>query len=97
MVKFVQGMLKLALLVLVVVLGIVFVPNGLLGWAKTGIDSARDYISIRTARYAPGLEQEFARKVAETKEDIGNLYKKTTEEYIPTVQGWFKVHQLERQ
>jgi hypothetical protein len=97
MVKFAKGLLKIAVLVLVVVLGIVFMPGGLMDWARAGFGSAKDYTSEQTARYAPGLESEFSRKVAQTKEDIGNLYKKTIEEYIPSVQDWFQIHQLERQ
>jgi hypothetical protein len=97
MFKIAKGLFKVAILVLIVVLGIVFMPGGLLDGAKAGISAAGVYVGRQIDKYMPGIAAEFSRKVAQTKEDIGNLYKKTTEEYIPTVQNWFQIHQLERQ
>jgi len=88
---------KLALLVAVVVLGIVFVPDDFMAKVERNVASAGNFIQGEASKRMPGLNEELNKKVKATKEDIGGLYRSFQEKTWPEIKNWISSHQLERQ
>jgi ABC-type cobalt transport system substrate-binding protein len=88
MAKIVSAIIKLALLALVIVLGIVFVPDSFMKQVNQKVTVATDFARAEVSKRTPGLQEEFNRKVKETKGDIENLYQSLKEKYSGTVMGW---------
>ncbi|MFZ3073902.1 MAG: hypothetical protein WA093_02100 [Minisyncoccales bacterium] len=83
------GAFKLALLALLVVLGVVFIPDGFMDRVAGGIDGTVNFLQGETAKRAPVIARDTARQFEETKADAGNIYQSFKEEYYPAVGDWF--------
>jgi|GEM_PF-993359 len=83
-----SGIVRLAALVLLVVLGVVFVPDEFMDRLDRGVNAAVDYLRGESARRAPALAQDINQQAQETKGDLDNLYRSFKEKYLPAINGW---------
>ncbi len=79
------GIFKLALFLVLVVAGIVFVPESFVDRMRDVIGQGRDY----AARQLPQTKENIARQAGETQEDARNLYQKFQEDRWPRMKQWF--------
>jgi len=77
------GIAKLLLFAALVVLGIVFVPDGFMDRVGRGIDSAGSYLSGEAAKRAPEIKQDISQQTQETKSEAVTLYQSFKEKYYP--------------
>lgn len=79
---------KIALLAALVVLGIVFVPDGFMDRVEQGVDSAAGFFRGEAQKNMPGVIQDASQQTEETKNDIGNLYQQIKVKYYPAAADW---------
>jgi hypothetical protein len=92
-----SSVFKLALLVAVVVLGIIFIPDDFMAKVERNVAAAGSFIQGEASKRAPGLGEEFNKKIKSTREDMGRLYQTFQEKTWPEIKNWISSHQLERQ
>lgn len=80
---------RLAAFAIVVVLGIVFVPQDFIAGIGCSVDNAGDFVQGEVSKRAPGIKQEFAKKFEETKIGVKDLYQAARENYFPAANEWF--------
>jgi hypothetical protein len=90
------GILKLLLFAVLLVLGVVFVPDEFMERIERAAGVAGDYLSVEAQKRVPAVIQDVSRQAGETKGDAKNLYQSLTEKYWPAISGWISNHQLER-
>jgi hypothetical protein len=87
-----SGIVKLALLAGLVVLGIVFVPDGFVGRIQQTIDRAGSYLQGEAAKHLPAVESDFSQQVRETKSDAEGLYQSLKGKIFPATVDWVTRH-----
>lgn len=80
---------KLALLAVLVVLGIVFVPETAVDYLRGGVDAAKVYLWRQVEERGPAIKEDIARQTEETKDDAKVLSDKFLEEQWPRFKNWF--------
>lgn len=83
------SILKLLFFAALVLLGIVFVPDGFMDRVNRGIDSAFNYLSGQTTERMPKIKQDLSQQAQETKRDAQKLYSSFKEERWPVFKKWF--------
>jgi hypothetical protein len=80
---------KLVLLAVLVVLGIVFVPETAVDYLRGGVDAARVYLWRQAEERGPVIKEDIVRKTEETKDDAKILSDKFLGEQWPRLKDWF--------
>lgn len=78
------GIFKLALFLVLVIAGIVFVPESFIDRMRDVVGQGRDY----AARQLPQAQENIARQAKETERDAQNLYQKFQEDKWPQMNQW---------
>ncbi len=76
------------LLAVLILLGIVFLPETMVDEIRRGVDVANVYLLKTAQERVPGIKEDFARQTSETKEDAQNLYRKAQEKYWTRFKDW---------
>lgn len=87
-IKLVIAVAKMLVLAALVVLAVVFIPDDFMANVDRQADKAGDFARGQFAERAPGVSQEFSRKVAETKEDALSAYQLFKEKYSSAIGSW---------
>jgi hypothetical protein len=87
-----SGFVKLALLAGLVVLGIVFVPDGFVGRIQQAIDRAGNYLQGEAVKHLPKVESDFSQQTRETKGDVDELYQTLKGKIFPVAVDWLARH-----
>jgi hypothetical protein len=82
------GFLKIVLLAALVMLGIIFVPDGIFDRIERGIDAAAGFFTGKVQENTPGVVQDASQQIQETKNEIQGFYQRIKDEYYPSFIDW---------
>jgi len=82
------GVFKLILFASLVVLGIVFIPDGVIDRVERGVDWTANYLQGEAAKRTPTVNHDISQQTQETRGDLGRLYQSIKENYLPAVGSW---------
>lgn len=86
--KLILGTAKLAGLAVLILMGIIFVPDGFITRVERGIDSAVNFVRQEAAEKAPGMAQGVVQKFNETKVEAEGLFNSFKSEQYPRIRDW---------
>lgn len=87
-IKLAGAVIKLAILAIIVLAGILFVPDDFVSKVAGQASKAIDFAGGEASKMMPAVSQEFNVKFQETKADLGGVYQSLKEKFAPSIGEW---------
>ena len=88
MVDWAVRIIKIITLAVIIVLGIVFMPDNIVAVLQRDVASARDFVQREASTRLPAIGRELDAKYVETKTELEGMYRSLKERFLATVGNW---------
>lgn len=94
--KIILRIVGLLLLVVLIILGVIFVPDEFMARVRNAVNTAQVFVIGEVSRRAPQVTNALSQKTQSTRDELMNLYQSFKEKSLPVIRGWISNYQPEK-